>query len=83
MTKVRCIPCSGSGLAMGGGMLTKECEHCEGRGKIETKTRTKELLNKENKHYKKAVKELMSLDPKLNQKDAQEIFDAEIEKMKD
>ena len=30
-----CIPCSGSGRVMGGGMLMKDCDECDGRGKIQ------------------------------------------------
>ena len=29
-----CIPCAGSGKVMGGGMMIKDCDQCDGRGKV-------------------------------------------------
>lgn len=31
---VRCIPCNGSGIVMGGGMMMADCDNCKGTGKI-------------------------------------------------
>lgn len=31
---IRCVPCGGSGIVMGGGMMMKDCFECDGRGKI-------------------------------------------------
>lgn len=80
----RCFACAGSGQVMGGGMMQWDCGNCDGKGKVFVEPDPKELLkDKDNPHYKKAVKKLRKLDKTLTEKTAQEMFDKEIEDLKD
>ena len=86
MPLVRCNACVGSGRVMGGGMMTWDCDQCEGSGKIDPdkdskhKQPEKFKMDKESKHYKKAIKKIKALDIKLTDKDAENIFDDELAK---
>jgi DnaJ-class molecular chaperone len=52
----RCIPCGGSGIVMGSGMINKDCEYCYGSGKVIDESKIKVTLDKKSKHYKQAIK---------------------------
>lgn len=81
MSLQRCVPCGGSGKMMGGGMLLKDCEHCEGKGKINIDDEDLDiLLGKQTEHYQKAKAELQAIAPSMNGEEVEKILDEEIKK---
>lgn len=81
MAKVRCNTCVGSGKVMGGGMMQQECDDCDGRGKIFIDEPKEFKIDKESAHYKKAIKRIKALNKDLSDKEAEEIFDAELKEI--
>jgi hypothetical protein len=87
MTKKRCIPCGGSGRVMGGGMMMNDCEHCDGLGKIivsddDIDYLAKKQNDKELESYKKAKKNIKSVDESITDDQAERILDDELNKSK-
>lgn len=81
MAKVRCNTCVGSGRVMGGGMMQQDCDDCDGRGKIFIDEPKEFKIDKESAHYKKAIKRIKALNKDLSDKEAEEIFDAELKEI--
>lgn len=82
MEKIRCKSCVGSGKVMGGGMIIKDCDQCDGTGKIYVKEKKEQFeIEKNNKHYKKAIKNIKGLDNKITDQEAEKIFHEELEKI--
>lgn len=82
MPRKRCIPCGGSGKAMGGGMILADCDHCDGHGKIDVPPDEIEyLLAKNTEHYNKAKDEIKELG-NLSDKEAETILDENIKYQK-
>jgi len=80
MTVIRCQSCNGSGLVMGGGMLTKSCENCDGSGKKDDGNVTIQDI-KETESYKNAIVEIKKLDPSMSEEKAKEIFNEQFKKL--
>lgn len=81
--KVRCKPCNGSGKVMGGGMLLSDCDSCDGVGKTYPLAEHKEIkLDKENKHYKKAINKIKDLHENISDEEAEKIFEEEFKNIK-
>lgn len=74
----RCKSCLGSGRVMGGGMIFKDCEHCDGDGKISdipTKTvADPRLIDKRTARYKSAIKRIKELDATITDDQAEKMF---------
>lgn len=84
MDLIRCLECQGSGTVMGGGMMYHDCEKCDGRGKIKkVKDEISYLEIKQSESYQDAIDEIKSLDPKLNDADADKLLKKQFEKRKD
>lgn len=57
----RCLPCYGSGKLLGGGMITKDCYHCFGKGNIDVVPEENEiefLSMQQSDAYKSSVKRI-------------------------
>lgn len=84
---MRCNICIGSGKVMGGGMIFHSCMICAGSGKIELdlvkkKENLQEIIT-ESTHYKKAIKNIKSLDSKITDEQAKEMFSEELKKIEE
>ena len=79
MELTRCKYCSGSGRMMGGGMLMKDCDQCNGKGKIE-KVEIDLPQAKKTDGYKNAKKRLKESNKSLSDTDAEKILDTELQK---
>jgi len=80
--KKRCIPCNGSGRVMGGGMMLSDCEHCDGKGKIdEPENELEFLLTKDSKRYQEAKEKIKKLDPVMSDTAAEQILDEELNRV--
>jgi hypothetical protein len=82
----RCLMCIGSGRMMGGGMLEQDCDGCHGRGftskDVNFDMASKDIkIDKNSKHYKKAIKNIKALSDKITDKEAEEIFEKEFKKL--
>lgn len=78
----RCIPCYGSGKVMGGGCILVDCDHCDGAGKVQLPEDEIDYLEmKTTESYKKAIKEIKSVDGKITDQQAEEMFDKEFKKI--
>ena len=83
MSMTRCIPCRGSGRLMGGGMITVDCDHCDGSGKIpEIKDDINYLSIKQTESYQKAKARLISKNENLSDEEAEKLLDEAFEKEK-
>lgn len=81
MAKKRCNACVGSGRVMGGGMMTQDCEVCDGIGKIFIPDDPIDhLMRKESEGYINAKNKIKNLDDKLTDKDAEKLLDDELAK---
>lgn len=67
MMDVRCLTCAGSGKVMGGGMMYRECENCEGAGKL-YKLETAD----EHKYVDDMKEEKEKINARKNKKDSKE-----------
>lgn len=71
-----CYRCQGKGTYLGNGMITTECNLCDGdepREKIESPTLDK--INRNSKSYQKAIKDIMAINPDISRKEAIKMFD--------
>lgn len=81
-----CYRCGGSKKFMGNGMVMMTCYNCDERG-IEVKKEVDSLIqnidvpeapvDRQSASYKKAITEIMALNPNISRKDAVKIFDKE------
>jgi len=78
MTKIRCLPCNGSGRMMGGGMLMQDCEHCDGKGKIED-GKVQLADYKKTPEYRKAINTIQQLANK-SYEESERLFAEEFDK---
>lgn len=85
MTEPRfCIPCGGSGKQLGGGMIIKDCDTCDGSGRNnKPDDEIDYLLKKDTEHYKSAKKRIQALDPNLTDEDVEKMLDGELTKLND
>lgn len=78
---MRCASCYGSGKIMGGGMIMKSCDQCNGHGKIEVADDDIDyLLKKGTDHYKQAKDRIKQSDSSLTDEDAEQMLDEELSK---
>jgi hypothetical protein len=78
----RCTPCYGSGQLMGGGMLMKDCPHCDGRGKIALPDDEIEFLHMQTTDsYKDAIENIKKSNPEITDTEAKDIFKQELNKL--
>lgn len=83
MMKKMCVPCSGSGRLMGGGMMMMDCDSCNGKGNMDHVDDEIDYLNmKNNESYKKAKKRLQKKHPNLSDGEAEQLLDDAFEKEK-
>lgn len=83
MKKARCIPCSGSGRVMGGGMMMADCDNCDGEGKIRVVDDEIDFLTmKQTEGYQNAKKRLQSKHENLSDEEAEKLLDEAFEKEK-
>jgi len=77
-----CIPCAGSGRVMGGGMLIKDCDECDGRGKISyVDDEIDYIAQKQSLNYAEA-KQRLADKANISEDEAGKYLDAEIGKKK-
>lgn len=67
-----CIRCQGKGSYLGLGMIVTECNLCNND---EPETPSLDKIDRNSKSYKKAVKDIMNLNPEITHKEAVKIFD--------
>lgn len=78
----RCIPCAGSGKLMGSGFMQVNCNHCNGKGKIDEPENEIDYLHlKTTEGYKKAIDKIMATNDKITQEQATKIFEKEFNKI--
>jgi hypothetical protein len=83
MPKVKCDECQGSRRYTTGGYIYHDCEKCNATGKI-WKDEPKEFkIDKEGHYYKKAIKKIKALHKDISDKEAEDIFDKELNNLKD
>jgi DnaJ-class molecular chaperone len=74
-----CLNCSGSGTIMGMGMLSKDCEACDGDGKIDNLeseiAKIKPIVDRKSSAYRSAIKEIMSVNKNMSKEQAETLFD--------
>ena len=75
MTSI-CIRCCGTGTYLGNGMMITDCELCND-DTMESKPQhvTLDKIDRKSASYKKAIKDIMKLNPKISHKDAVKMFD--------
>lgn len=79
---IRCLPCYGSGQVLGGGMIQKDCEECDGRGKIEETIDDMEYLKvRSTESYDNAINKIKSLHPSISDEKAKELFENELKEI--
>lgn len=78
----KCIPCSGSGRMMGGGMIYKDCDHCAGLGKMIDDDPEYSHLKTTN-GYKDAITKIKSVHSDVSDDEAEEIFKKELYKIRE
>lgn len=79
----RCIPCYGSGKLLGPGMISHDCEHCKGKGKIEIIENEIDFLELKNtESYKKAREQIKEASPLLTDDEADKMLDIAFEETK-
>lgn len=80
----RCIPCNGSGKLMGGGMITADCDNCNGVGKVKEVAidEMDYLAMKQTEGYRSAKKRLQSSHPDLSGDEAEKLLDEAFENEK-
>ena len=84
MQLLRCRACQGSGQVMGGGMIYHDCEACDGDGKIEKpEDEISYLQVKQSETYQEAIDEIKSLDPKMNDSEADKLLKKQFDKRRD
>jgi len=77
---------------MGGGMIFKDCDDCDGDGKIATSTENTQnhpvnvakreiKIDKRSKEYKSAIKRIRSLNENISEEEAYNIFEKEWDKL--
>lgn len=82
-----CYRCGGSKKYMGNGMVMMTCYNCDERGfeakesqgctENDTSHIPEAPVDRQSATYKKAIKDIMDLNPKISRKDAVKIFDRE------
>lgn len=70
MAWIRCNACVGSGKILGGGMMQRDCWDCDGRGKVEV-----------DEKYQASIAKIKG-DSNLSDKDAKQLLDDEVSKLK-
>lgn len=74
-----CIRCSGSGKYLGNGMMMADCTLCDDDGNtIEVET---PKIDRKSDSYKKAIKDIMLLNPSISRAEAVIMFDKAYDKV--
>lgn len=69
-----CIRCQGRGSYLGLGMITVDCNLCNGE-EPEIEAPPIDKINRNSKSYQKAIKDIMALNPDMSRKEAVKMFD--------
>jgi hypothetical protein len=71
-----CIRCHGKGTYLGLGMITVDCNICNGE-EDDTSVEVPALdkINRNSKSYQKAIKDIMNINPDISRKEAIKMFD--------
>jgi len=72
--------CYGSGTMMGGGMMQRNCDHCDGTGKVVKQI--DEVLAKDTVAYKETIAKIKETDTSITDEQADKIFTDEFAKIK-
>ncbi len=81
-----CYRCGGSKKFMGNGMVMMTCYHCDEQGRELAEEKKPELVNgappidRRSQSYKKAILDIMELNPLISRDEAVKIFDTEYQK---
>lgn len=68
-----CDRCKGEGTYMGLGFMLTDCDVCDDG--YEKESISLDKIDRSSKSYKKAIKDIMAINPDISQKDAVKIFD--------
>jgi DnaJ-class molecular chaperone len=83
MAKIKCDECDGNRRYTTGGHIYHDCEKCNGTGKVWQDEPKEFKIDKDSHHYKKAIRKIKALNKNISDKDAQEMFDKELDNLKD
>ena len=81
-----CYRCGGSKKFMGNGMVMMTCYHCDEQGRDPEVKKNLEApasiqsLDRRSQSYKKAIQDIMELNPLISRDEAVKIFDTEYQK---
>lgn len=77
-----CVRCGGSGLYLGNGMMITACELCDDTTEDEIKMPISlDKLDRKSKVYKKAIKDIMAINPTISRAEAVKMFDKAYDKV--
>lgn len=76
----KCLVCYGSGTMMGGGMMQRNCDHCDGTGKVVKQI--EDVLAKDTEAYKELLAKVKVIDISLTDAQVDEICATELAKIK-
>ena len=65
-----CYKCGGTGQYLGNGMMLTDCDACD-----KDKPAKPKEIDRKSKSYKKAIKEIMDINPKITYEEAVKMFD--------
>lgn len=74
-----CYRCQGTGQYLGNGMILTDCNLCNGDGKSVIIASPK--IDRKSSSYKKAIKDIMSINPSISREEAVKMFDQEYDKV--
>jgi hypothetical protein len=80
-----CHRCNGTKKYLASGMIQTTCYECDDNGKLPTPANHGDLpappfIDRRSQSYKKAITDIMALNPKISREDAVKIFDKEYAK---
>jgi hypothetical protein len=68
-----CYRCGGTGRYLGNGMMMTDCTLCDDTGNLIKESQPK--IDRHSSSYKKAIKEIMALNPSITKDEAVKMFD--------
>lgn len=63
-----CYRCGGTGQYLGNGMMLTDCDACD-------EEQVNDEIDRRSKSYRKAIKDIMDINPKISYQDAVKMFD--------
>lgn len=70
-----CPKCGGTGEYLGNGMIITNCEMCDDFSVKSASSKKDIPVDRKSKSYKKAIKEIMAINPDITHEEAVKMFD--------